>query len=41
MAQVLDLSEVEGFSGELLRDGDPGYDDARVSSTPASTEGRR
>ena len=29
MAQVLDLSAVEGFNGELLRDGDPGYEDAR------------
>ena len=29
MAQVLDLSAVENFGGELLREGDPGYDDAR------------
>src|SRR5262245_374922 len=30
MAQaILDPAVVEGFGGELLRDGDPGYDDAR------------
>ncbi len=29
MAQVLDVSAIEGFNGELLRDGDPLYDDAR------------
>jgi FAD/FMN-containing dehydrogenase len=30
MAQaVLDLTALEGFGGELLRDGDPGYDEAR------------
>jgi FAD/FMN-containing dehydrogenase len=30
MAQaVLDLAALEGFGGELLRDGDPGYDEAR------------
>jgi len=30
MAQaILDPATVEGFGGELLRDGDPGYDDAR------------
>ena len=26
---VLDLAALEGFGGELLRDGDPGYDEAR------------
>jgi len=30
MAQaILDTAVLEGFGGELLRDGDPGYDDAR------------
>ena len=30
MAQaILDSAVIEGFGGELLRDGDPGYDDAR------------
>ena len=30
MAQaILDPAAIEGFGGELLRDGDPGYDESR------------
>ena len=42
MAQaVLDPAALEGFGGELLRDGDPGYDDARRVFNAASTAGPR
>ncbi len=30
MAQALESITLEGFAGELLRDGDPGYDEART-----------
>src|SRR5215211_1555368 len=30
MAQALASTTLEGFAGELLRDGDPGYDEARA-----------
>ena len=31
MAQaILDTAALEGFGGELLRDGDPGYDESRT-----------
>ena len=41
MEAILDPAAVEAFGGELLRDGDPGYDEARRVFNAAIDRSRR